>query len=105
MPGRAQAEKLLMAIVDSGSDGTLIPINVLEEVGARCVRVGQIRGFLGGGHLVDIYLVNLCIGPHTVHAVRVVASPEDAEVILGRNALNHLVITLNGLASVTEISA
>ncbi len=105
IPGNPQTEKLLTALIDSGSDGTLIPTDILEEIGARYVRAGQIRGILGDSLPVDIYLVSLRIGSHTIHAVRVVAASEDAEIILGRNVLNHLVVTLNGLASVTEIPA
>ena len=105
VPKRSQAEKLLIALIDSGSDGTLVPIDILEEVGARYVGDARIRGILGDSQSVDIYLASLRLGSHSVHAVRVVGAPEDTEVILGRNVLNHLVITLDGLASVTEIPA
>jgi hypothetical protein len=38
-------------------------------------------------------------------ALRVVAGAEGDEIILGRNVLNQLVVTLNGLANAVEISA
>jgi predicted aspartyl protease len=105
VPGRSQAEKLLAALIDSGSDGTLIPIDVLEEVGARHVGNARIRGILGDSQPVDIFLASLRIGSHLVRAARIVATPEGSEeIILGRNVLNHLIITLNGPASTTEIS-
>jgi len=104
-PGDSQSQRWLTALIDSGSDGTLIPIDILEEIGARYVREARIRGIFGDSEPVDIYLVSLHLGPHTIQAARVVAAPEGAEAILGRNVLNHLVITLNGLASVTEIPA
>ncbi len=53
--------------------------------------------------MVDIYLATLQIGENWVHSVRVIAV-EGKEAVLGRNVLNHLVITLDGLAEVTEIS-
>lgn len=59
----------------------------------------------GSSQLVNVYLVSLRMGTCLVHGLRVVAVPEQAELILGRNALNHLVVTLNGPASMTEISA
>lgn len=102
-PGRAPLPRLLPALVDSGSDGTLVPINLLEEAGARCVGEARLRGVTGPSQLVNIYLVNLQVGTHVVRGVRAVAAPEQSEFILGRNALNHLVVTLNGPASVTEI--
>ena len=103
-PGRNRIVKRLDAVVDSGADGTLIPVDMLEEVDARCVGDAQMRGISGPTRRVDVYLASLHIGSHMVHAVRVVAVPEGGEVVLGRNALQHLIVTLNGPASVTEIA-
>jgi predicted aspartyl protease len=102
-PGRAPLPCPLSALVDSGSDGTLIPIDVLEKAGARCVGEARLHGMNGPSQLVNVYLVSLRVGTRLVRGLRVVAAPEQSEAILGRNALNHLVITLNGLAGVTEI--
>ena len=104
-PGRDLLPRRLSALIDSGSDGTLVPINVLEEAGARCVGEARLRGVTGPSQLVNVYLANLQVGTHLVCGVRVVAAPEQSEFILGRNTLNHLVVTLNGLAGVTEILA
>lgn len=91
------------AIIDSGSDGTLIPIDVLETIGARYVGEARIRGVIGDSQRVDVYVVTAQIGSHIVRGIRAVASPSNSEIILGRNAINQLVITLNGLANTTEI--
>ena len=103
-PGRAPLQRLVSALVDSGSDGTLIPVDLLEEAGARCVGEARLRGMTGPSQLVNVYLVSLRVGTRLAHGLRVVAAPEQAELILGRNALSHLVITLNGPASVREVS-
>jgi hypothetical protein len=42
-------------------------------------------------------------GPHLFSYVRVAADKHNTMIVLGRDILNHLVITLNGLASATEI--
>jgi predicted aspartyl protease len=105
VPGHAASQRLLPALVDSGSDGTLIPIDLLEQVGARCVGEARLRGVTGSSQLVNVYLVSLRVGMRQVRGLRVVAATEQSEFILGRNALNQLVITLNGLAGVTEIPA
>jgi hypothetical protein len=54
---------------------------------------------------MHVYLVGLRVGTRLVRGLCVVAAPEQSEVILGHNALNHLVVTLNGLAGITEIPA
>jgi predicted aspartyl protease len=104
-PGRARRGRSLTALIDSGADATLIPIDMLEEVGARHVGDATLRGWAGDRYPADIYLVNLIIGVHALPAVRVAAVPSGTEPVLGRNALNHLIITLNGPAAVTEIAA
>jgi len=53
---------------------------------------------------VDVYVLNIRVGPHWVRGVRVVAVAAHTEIVLGRNVLNHLIVTLNGLAGVTEIT-
>ena len=103
--GHFEPGTLRLALIDSGADGTLVPVDILEEIGARLVGAARIRSVLGDSQVADIYLVSLQIGPHVLGAVRVVAGPEGDEIIVGRNVLNQLVVTLNGLASAVEISA
>lgn len=104
-PGRAQADVSVTALVDCGSDGTLIPLDILESAEAKYVGQAYIRGVLGYRQSVDLYLVTLHIAGHKRHAVRVAAVDPDDEIILGRNLLNQLEVTLNGPADMTEIRA
>lgn len=103
--GSGIAERLYLALLDSGADGTLVPVNLLEEINARQVGTARIRGVLGESQVADVFVVSLRIGPHLLGAVRVIAGAEGDEIILGRNVLNQLVVTLNGLASTVEIPA
>ena len=102
--GRTQGVMTISALIDTGSDGTLMPINALEEVGARYVSAARLRTILGNSQPVDIYVVSLRIGPHTLPVVRVAAMAKDSEPILGRNVLNQLAVMLNGLAGVVELA-
>ena len=103
-PGMRHTTERIVALVDSGSDGTIIPVDLLERINARCVGDARMVGIVGGSFVVDIYLATLIIGAHTMSAVRVVAALEGAEAIIGRNVLNRLVVTLDGLAGMTEIA-
>lgn len=103
--GESGPNKLHPALIDSGADGTLVPVNLLEEIGARQVGTARIRSVLGDSQVADIFLASLRVGPHRLGAVRVIAGSEGDEIILGRNVLNQLVVTLNGLASTVEIAA
>lgn len=61
------------------------------------------RGIAGAAFSVDLYLVTLRVGSHLLRGVRAVAIVAGGEPVLGRDALNQLVVTLNGLAGVTEV--
>ena len=104
LPKRSQADVTITALLDSGSDGTMLPVDLLDQIGAKPVGQGQIRGILGHSRPIELYLFKLYIGSHQLHAIRVIGIETTEEPIVGRNVLNHLVVTLNGLASVTEIA-
>ncbi len=93
----------LTALVDSGADGTMIPIDILRAVGARYVETRQMRGVTGVAYTVDLYLVTIQIGSHVVRGIRAVAVAQGAEPLIGRDVLNQLVITLNGPAEIIEV--
>jgi predicted aspartyl protease len=91
------------AIVDSGADGTTIPTSLLDEIGALSIGRGIMSGIWGDRRPVKIYLVTLKIGGYTLRGIQAAGVPDTVGFVLGRNALNHMVVTLNGLASMTEI--
>lgn len=95
----------LTAIVDSGADATFIPIRVLQQVHARKARRARLRTPVGTPIQVDLYVVSLGIGDLFRRHVQVIAYPRNQETIIGRDVLNQLIVTLNGLAAVVEISA
>lgn len=99
----ARRELELTALIDSGADATMIPINFLHQIGAEYVRTQRMRGITEASRRVNLYSVVLQISIHRLPSIRVVGSAAGTEVILGRDVLNHLIITLNGLAGVTEI--
>ena len=103
-PGHDEPAITAMALVDSGSDGTMLPVQALTTIGARYVGQARIRSVLGDSQLINLYLVSLRIADHHLNAVQVIANSETEELILGRDVLNQLVVTLNGLASTTEIA-
>lgn len=95
---------LLSALIDSGADATLLPIDLLRQVQARIVESVTLIGITGVRTTVDLYHVVIQIGPHKFWSIKAVAQQISREPIIGRDVLNHLVVTLNGLAGVTEIA-
>jgi predicted aspartyl protease len=104
MPIARNREPVRMtAMIDSGADGTLVPLSQLRAIKAH--RAGQVilRTVTGAPTVVDVYEVALQVGPHLFSYVRVAADKHNTLIVLGRDILNHLVITLNGLAAATEL--
>lgn len=97
-------EAQISALVDSGSDGTMLPMSVLRQIKARQVGEGVIRGVTGGSRMVGLYEVLIQIGPFVLGKFEVVGNVNESESILGRDILNQLVVTLNGLAQTVEIA-
>ena len=100
MDGRQQT---MSGLIDSGSDITQIPLPVLQEIGARDVDDRWVRDASGLRVPVTIYVVQLQIGSSVLPSVEVAGRTGSNETIIGRDVLNQFIVTLNGLANVTEI--
>ena len=94
----------LNVIIDSGADATIIPVHFLEQIKARKAGRSWMRGVAQNRVMVERYLIWLQIDGHRRMNLKVVGDTVGEEAILGRDVLNHLIVTLNGLASTVEIS-
>lgn len=99
----ALGKRTLWAMVDSGADATMLPLSILEAVGATYKESMWMRGTAGGRVEVDLYLVAIQIGSNLIRGLHVIGIPNSAKAIIGRDVLNQLVVTLNGHAGMTEI--
>lgn len=93
----------LRGLIDSGADATSIPIRYLQQIQALPGEKKWLRGVAGGRYRTNLYPVYLQIGVYGFY-VSVVADPLYQEVLIGRDILNNLVVTLNGLANTVEIT-
>lgn len=92
------------AYLDSGADGTIVPLQLLEQINARKVDAMNLRWGNGPGYRVDIYEVVLQIGSYRPRKVYAVADRHEPHILLGRDVLNQFVVTLDGIAEAVEIS-
>ena len=93
----------LQAIVDTGADATIVPLRYLHQIGARPAFEAGLRSQRGERRIVFLYLVDLKIGSLTLPSVFVVGDDRGDEVILGRDVLNKLVVTLHGPHKLAQI--
>lgn len=102
-PGEPPQVRPLSAVVDTGSDGTLIPTHYLEQVEAIDVGDAILHGVLGEAREIHLYEVDLHIGARLLPSVIVVGDDQGSEVLLGRNVLNKLILLLDGQTGETEL--
>jgi len=91
------------AILDTGADATIIPTPLLRHIRARRVFETGLRSQWGERRSVFLYLVDLEINGVTLPGVYVAGDEVGSEVVLGRNALNKLVVTLDGPRKVATV--
>jgi predicted aspartyl protease len=102
--GEEVARQQVQALVDSGADATMIPIDILKAAGARYVQQRRMRPVVGEPVTVNLYLTAVQLGDHVIHGIRAIARPAGSESIIGRDVLNQLEVTLIGPAHEVWIS-
>lgn len=96
--------RTLTGLIDSGPDATQLPLTTLRAIGARPVDRRWVRDLAGIRYAVVVYSVRLQIGDLLMPEMEVVGREGITEIIIGRDVLNQLIVTLNGLAFVTEVT-
>lgn len=102
-PDRSFSIGPLAAFVDTGADSTIVPIRHLRVLRAIAIENANLRSQWGEHRRVKIFRVDIGIGDIRFPSIEVVGDDRGNEIILGRNLLNKLVITLNGPKQELEI--
>ena len=96
----------VLAIVDTGSDGTLVPLSLLMQAGFKASRKRRHLTTVQASSLPEIvigYEVSLKIDSLELADIDVYCSREIEDVILGRDVLNQLVFTYDGPRRMLDI--
>jgi hypothetical protein len=108
-PGETAQTELAPALIDTGSDFTLVPEKWLRGIDAPRSRPAQVRGLWSAYRdvtlfLVDIHLeIGLLPGIEVVRVNRSEGVFENEEIVLGRNVLNLLILLLEGPVQQTTL--
>jgi hypothetical protein len=89
---------LFTAVVDSGADFTVVPLEWLRPLDPPAVRPAVLSSQWQDRRPLYVYEVDLRIGNVVLPAVDVAGDPHSAEMLLGRNVLNCLDLRLEGPA-------
>ncbi len=91
------------ALLDTGSDGSLVPTRLLQQVLAPALTDTCIRSHWGEKRNVQLFLVDLELDGLRLPGVFVVGDEQGDEVILGRDVLNKLRLLFDGPLKHTDI--
>lgn len=90
------------ALVDSGADGTIVPLTILRSINADYVDKGYLTGTTGVAQSIGLYEIQIEIGTGVVYGIDAAAYGDD--IILGRDVLNQLTIFVDGPLALCEIT-
>ena len=91
------------ALLDTGSDGSLVPIAYLRQILAPVVTDTNIRSHWGEWRPAQLFVVDVELDGLKLPGLFVVGDEIGSEIVLGRNVLNKLRLILDGPAHLTEM--
>jgi predicted aspartyl protease len=102
-PGQGGKSVKIRGLIDSGADLTVLPENIVTEVGLQYVDEVPIGGFDGTYSVRPIYAARLALEDGWSIIVRAVCIQGDI-ALLGRDIINRWRLLLDGRAQSFEIS-
>lgn len=94
-----------LALIDTGADGTFVPVDILESLDLPVIHLVNVRAHLGDQvfraavHKVDLIFFDSIRFPN----IDVVSDDWGNEIVLGRNILNKLSLHLDGPRGIAEL--
>ncbi len=100
--GLKQAKKLAKMLIDTGATFTVLPQDILEEIGAMRIPVQPIEIELGDGRRIraELYAVGLKLGDRTGGTI--VVSFKEAKPVIGVRTLEDLGLKPNPVTGKLE---
>ena len=95
-PISEQFTEPIEALVDTGSDATLVPLAHLLTIAAEETSPGWLISITGQRKAVSLYFADIYVGSSALAGIRVIGEPDTDELILGRDVLNKLPLFLDG---------
>ena len=90
-----EPSRVLPGKLDTGADITVIPPAVANELQLPPAGTVQLSGYDGIQVERPVYAIDLGIGDDRIEAILAVSAPR-SNILLGRDVLNHFIITLDG---------
>lgn len=99
---RTRPVRVRLAELDTGADISVIPESLVADLRLTAKSSVLMLSYDKTMAERETYFVDLEIAGYTLRSMRVVAAPRDT-ILLGRDILNHFIITLDGKARTFEM--
>ena len=86
----------MLAILDTGSDASMVPLRYLLSIGAEETAPGWLITITGSRQAVALYFVDIQLEREIAPGLRVIADEEGEDIVLGRDFLNRFPLLLDG---------
>ena len=94
-PQDSTQRRLAQGLLDTGAEVSVLPVEILTALQIPKASSMSVEAWDGSPTLVTTYIVTLGIADARLDSIEVVAAPMPY-AILGRDVLNHFILTLNG---------
>ena len=94
-PQDSTQRHLAQGLLDTGAEVSVLPVEILTALQIPKASNMSVESWDGFPTLVATYIVTLGIADARLDSIEVVAAPMPY-AILGRDVLNHFILTLNG---------
>jgi predicted aspartyl protease len=101
-PQDSTQRRLAQGLLDTGAEVSVLPVEVLAALQIPKASDMSVESWDGSPTLVTTYIITLKIADVRLDSVEVVAAPMPY-AILGRDVLNHFILTLNGKDLIFEL--
>jgi predicted aspartyl protease len=85
-----------IAVIDTGSDATMVPLRYLTAIGAQETTPGWLVTVTGQRQAVALYFVDIYLEQEVAPGMRVIGDETGVDIILGRDFLNRFALFLDG---------
>ena len=94
-PQDSTQRRLVQGLLDTGAEVSVLPVEILTALQIPKASNMSVESWSGSATLVNTHIVTLEVADTHLDSIEVVAAPMPY-AILGRDVLNHFVLTLNG---------
>lgn len=94
--------RLVQGLLDTGAEVSVLPFEILTALQIPKASNMSVESWNGSPTLVNTYIVTLEVADAHLDSIEVVAAPMQY-AILGRDVLNHFILTLNGKDLTVEL--